>query len=358
MNVDTVDVLINYSIPKWSFFSKRFQLFEEHFLTKSPTKAYLLLNLAEYEKYLTALEFLLYRSGPEAFRELTEICGELKKRTEQFHRNFCNKLALRGECPNPLTCSERHTMNDSDVPQHLLPNEDQIEIRIVSVETPNHFIGSIIPPADDKGRFHKQSLEFKLNFDTAFADPETRVKKTEFAIGDLCVVNVGQYRRGRVCDIVVKPGRTQIAVECLETGNTFRFIREVDEIFELPEDLRAYPPSVVHVYLMDIQPTDPCSGWCQQSLNYLKAHMSFYVGKNFTVIGKVVLTMRNNVFVNTLKVYEKLSWNGMQIVSLDIPQFLEEHKYAEINYQPLRNLLRLATEFGKTGEISLQPNNT
>lgn len=358
MIVDTVDVLVHVSMPKWNTFSRRFLLFETHFINKSPTQTHILLNIQEYEKFLPDMERLLARSSLSGTEELTKMFCKLKESAESLPTNakalFCENIPICGDCPHPFSCSKRHTLNETDVPDGRLPAIGQtVEFKLVSIISPNHFLVEIVPPKNRREQWQRSQLEVKLGLDLHFSEEENRVAKTELIVGDLCVIHQGRYRRARICSIAKSGQLTKsilVHVQCLETGNKFMLKQGFDDIYEMPEEFRGQVPQVFEAYLLGIRPVEVESGWCPASAYMLKTHLRFMEEEEedrFCAKGAVAFILGNQIYMKTLRVFEVLSC-GVPIVVQDIKEWALDKCYALATPGKVFNgMQRRIEEFGE-----------
>lgn len=339
MIVDTVDVLVHYSVPKWNTFSKRFVLFEKHILTRSPTKTHILLNINDYEKFLPDMECLLSRTSLKGAGALSEMFCTVKQQSEWLPANkgavFCENLPFYGECANSFSCPSRHTLNENDVPDGGLPIRHGsvcvVELKICSVVAPNHFMAEVIPNNQKvRDQWARERMEMKMGMSCYFANKANRAAKTDMVVGDLCVIHVGQFRRARICQFQSAGKLSKfrmVHMQCLETGNRFMLREGMEDILELPEQFRGQLPQVIDVYLLGVVPKEFHSGWCPASRNKLKQSLRIVDGIRFTVKGTVAFTLGLQIYLKTLKIYENLAC-GVPIVSHDVVEWLISYNLA------------------------------
>lgn len=358
MLIDPVDTLIHWSIPKWEKFSRRFTLLESHFINQTRSQTILLLNIQDYNQFLPELESLLQPNRQLAIGDLRAILCQLKAKTEQLPEKegklFCSDLVLYGACKYPLSCPNRHTLTERDAPNVNYHIPERVELKICEVVTPNHFRVEVIPAADIRQQVRRQQLELRFKMNSFFGRAENRVPKKSFLPGEICVINVGQYRRARVLSEPKTAGRlskvARMMVQCLETGKQFTLLVGAESIYEAPVEFQAYPPQVFDAYVFGCTPYEMASDWSRDSLSKLTIKLSTYENDTdcnpFYASGTMSAFLGSQIYLKNLKIYEKLSV-GVDVVSVDIRDWLVNHMHARASYEEQKHFERMVNEFGQ-----------
>ena len=125
------------------------------------------------------------------------------------------------------------------------------------------------------------------------------------------------------------------------------FIFQNIDLYELSEDLAAYPPQAIDVVLCGLLPMDFDDNWGRPSnLLSQKLLLDKEVRSGEKWKGRIVLALKNILFLDPIQFCETLSEIGVDVVKFNLREKLLKKELAVANEKHLNQLYQLCDKAG------------
>ncbi|KAK6634596.1 hypothetical protein RUM43_011997 [Polyplax serrata] len=394
LNIKDADVLVNCSITKRSktnfFFrystiltnclsydaesqvgwvANAFKSIEE--LKRLERSSVILLDDDSRNQLPQILNFLT-RLGGDAPHEFVEICHEIHRITETAKASpICENLLILGKCRNYKNCPQRHTLVKSLDSPTGHPTGGWVSFLVVKVHNASSFSIKLLEHFDNDGKKSQisQSTDVVSKVKNYYQSEKNRKLCGQPKIGDICGIKFFSkcreiFARAEIIEYILVDKHNQpktVNVRQIDDGDYKQL--KVTELYELPEDLASYPPLVIEVKLAGIQPMDFDSTWNREANNFIREIMRRKLEEEQLWFGKIVLALRNLLFLDPVMLKRYLPSVKTNIFDLVVHEKLINSQYGVKNEDHVTTLRKLCTEAdieipreeGKTETLVHQP---
>lgn len=329
--INFIEKLIHYTTPDFSEdqFRSRFMLMSSSIKNRLEISSHFLLDSNETKRAHQLCKTLRRLEKP-----VPELIASLEK---MYSPPLCENFIQYSFCPFESSfCAYRHQFRKSDVPAPDLPTDGQLKFQVSKVISANHFY--IIPlEYRDSGsvdgiwkKFDRQKKEIEEALCRLKDSAKPVIKPQIHSIYGLAI-------RDEVHRVQVK------SIEPQENGNQFVSIHYIDigstikgpsyYFFELPENLRQYPPLATPAYLVGIKPLDNETDWSRKATQHFEEKLDD--SKNAICLAWIKLQKKGIFWLDKMKVYQAF---GRELHPIFSPwSDLIDHGLAENNLKTFPN---------------------
>ncbi|XP_058170144.1 putative ATP-dependent RNA helicase TDRD12 [Anopheles ziemanni] len=372
LDVSHVQHILHYSLPSsWTSFTRRFATSFSYYETHTPKTAddiagksgttkpsakpstLVLLDETNNSQLPKFIDFLQLHNIAFS-QELADLAQTIRSRSEHMQVlngrpivTLCSKLLTLAGCRNSQLCVYRHTLMKDDLITGGLPTSGTIRMKILHVISPAHFAvrleahqvesakgggggdGGWVPLTDASQKFLAQDMLMQLHFSNAQLH---QLYGKAIQRSDLCALAYeNNYVRCRIIHFEPEGDSTtdgEVELRLIDTGRIVH--TNTCNLLSLPEQFHALPEQAIDVRIAGVVPHDFEEEWDEYSTQYVQRMLDEHVKDQPTnryIEGKVLLTLRDMIWIEELMLVEALDAVKSQVVSAKVKSAIVSNQF-------------------------------
>lgn len=370
LEISMAQHIIHFSLAKsWTSFTRRFACafgyytnpFVEGATNHEPKKtasSLIMLDENNNEQLPTLVKFLQIHNHrvPEAVLKLANnirIQQEEQKMVVGNPVDFCPQLLDFGKCRSN-GCRKRHVFTTSDLSVGAVPTTGIIKMKIYNIFSPTHYAVRVLEHRDygscgwTKVNDSKQFFALDLSMQQHFANEDRHCSHGNVHYNDWCVIfDEHRYWRCRIMSMEPKKegsSSRKVKVKLLDVGRTLDCVST--ELLHLPDEFRRLPAQATDVRIVGVVPHDFETEWDKRVTATIRAWIETYTAKDkFHVEGKVLLAVKDTIWVDTIRLVEHLSQVQTEIHEINVKTEIVGNKnFGVTDKEPLELLTQMVMD--------------
>lgn len=334
LKVTYANYLVHFSLPAYyTQFCARFAVLNENYPSvfgpaNENVKIKIILEETNVEQLPKILNFVKRCSSnvPEVLNEIARKVLEQKDlaKAEKLVP-VCDSLLSLGECADMYTCQERHAILEGfDDPKTWMPCFGIVTFKIIHYHSAISYSARLLThvTGNNRKKYPETYATLCMKLGMFFSKEHSRRLHGEPKVGDICAISVRKNFIARCQVLKIKDyekGQAKHIVINLIDEEQIAVIRAV-ELYYLPEEFKAVETHVVKVRLANIKPQDKDVTFSELAMNKLKKLTDD--DEKLYLKGRVVMTVGNTIFVETLEACEDLSALAETVVKYNFKKML------------------------------------
>ncbi|XP_055532468.1 putative ATP-dependent RNA helicase SoYb [Wyeomyia smithii] len=362
LDINKVQHIIHFSLPKsWTMFARRFACsfgyYEDPLREQAnngqhkPASSLILLDENNNEQLPKLVEFLRIHNQEvsEPIMKLTNnirIQQEEKKLAIGNPIDFCSQVLDFGKC-RITGCTKRHVFTTRDLSLGILPSSGIVKLKIYNIFSPTHYTARVLEHRDygatgwttvnDAQEFFALDMEIQ----THYANEELHCSHGDVHFNDWCIIyDEFRYWRCRIISIEPKKEHTtsrKIKVKLLDIGRTIDCISS--ELLHMPDEFCRLPAQAIDIRIVGVVPHDFETEWDKRVTLTIREWIDQYTAnEKFHVEGKVMLAIRDAIWVDTIRLVEHLDGINTDIHEIHVKSQIVGKNFGVTDKEPLELL--------------------
>uniref|UniRef100_A0A1Q3EW10 RNA helicase n=1 Tax=Culex tarsalis TaxID=7177 RepID=A0A1Q3EW10_CULTA len=364
--------IIHFSLAKsWTSFTRRFAcafgFYSNPFVEAGTNQqqqqsktasSLIMLDENNNEQLPTLVKFLQIHNHnvPDAVLKLANnirIQQEEQKMAVGNPVDFCHQLLDFGKCRSN-GCRKRHVFTTSDLPVGAVPTTGIIKMKIFAIFSPTHYAVRVLEHRDygargwTKVNDSNEFFQLDMKLQQHFSNEDRHCSHGNVHHNDWCVIfDEHRYWRCRIMSMEPKKENSSsrmVKVKLLDIGRTLDCVST--ELLHLPDEFRRLPAQAIDVRIVGVVPHDFETEWDKRVTATIRTWIEKYTKKEeFHVEGKVLLAVKDTIWVDTIRLVEHLSQVNTEIHEINVKTEIVGNKnFGVTDKEPLELLTQMVAD--------------
>ncbi|XP_055597062.1 putative ATP-dependent RNA helicase SoYb [Uranotaenia lowii] len=366
LEISKAQHIIHYSLPSsWTKFTRRFACsfgyYQDPFrddciVQQKPSSSVILLDENNNEQLPKLVEFLRIHNHDVAGPVLKlanniRIQQEEQKLAVGNQIDFCSQVLEFGKC-RTTGCTKRHVFTTNDLRiDSIVPTCGIIKMKIYNLFSPTYYTVRILEHRDygekqwNKVNDPQKFLELDLEMQQHFSNEDRHCNHGEVHYNDWCAIHdEHRYWRCRIISIDQKKLENSISkkvkVKLLDVGRAIDCLSS--ELLHLPKDFCRLPPQAIDIRIVGVVPHDLETDWDKRVTHTIREWVQKYTANDrFHVEGKVMLAIRDTVWVDTIRLVEHLEGINTELHEIHVKSEIVGKNFGVTDKEPLELLTKM-----------------
>ncbi|XP_058456737.1 uncharacterized protein LOC131434110 [Malaya genurostris] len=367
MEICKAQHIIHFSLPKsWTMFTRRFAcsfgyykdpLREDTTMRHKPASSLMLLDENNNDQLPKLVEFLRIHNQ-EVAEPIVKLTNNIRIQQEEEKLSlgnpvdFCSQVLDFGKCRS-TGCMKRHVFTTRDLSLGILPSSGIVKLKIYNMFSPTHYTARVLEHRDygakgwttvnDAQEFFALDIEIQQHY----ANEERHYSHGDVHYNDWCAIyDEFRYWRCRIMSIEPKKENAtsqKLKVKLLDVGRTLDC--RSSELLHLPKEFCRLPEQAIDIRIVGVVPHDFETEWDKRVTVTIREWIDKYTTNDkFHVEGKIVLAIRDTIWVDTIRLVEHLSGINTDINEIHVKSQIVGKNFGVTDKEPLELLTKMVKD--------------
>ncbi|XP_058826646.1 putative ATP-dependent RNA helicase SoYb [Topomyia yanbarensis] len=358
MEINKAQHIIHFSLPKsWTMFTRRFAcsfgyyrnpLCDDTTMRYNPSSSLVLLDENNNEQLPKLVEFLRIHNQ-EVAESIVKLTNNIRIQQEEEKLSlgnpvdFCHQVLDFGTCRS-AGCMKRHVFTTRDLSLGTLPSSGVIKLKIYNMFSPTHYTARVLEHRDyganswttvnDAQEFFALDIEIQQHY----ANEERHCSHGDVHYNDWCVIyDELRYWRCRIMSIEPKKEHVtsrKLKVKLLDIGRTVDCVSS--ELLYMPKEFCRLPAQAIDIRIVGVVPHDFETEWDKRVTVTIREWIDKYTANDkFHVEGKIMLAIRDVIWVDTIRLVEHLRGINTDINEIHVKSQIIGKNFGVTDKEPL-----------------------
>lgn len=364
LEISKAQHIIHFSLPNsWTMFTRRFACSfgyyrdpfrDDDSKSQKPASSVILLDENNNEQLPKLIEFLKIHNHEVAepiikLANNIRIQQEEQKLAEGNYVDFCPQVLEFGKCRTP-GCMKRHLFTIRDLPYGDVPSSGIVKLKVFNMFSPTHYTARVLEHRDYGAKSwtpvnnSQDYFALDLAIQQHYANEDRHCDHGPVHYNDWCTIfDEFRYWRCRIVSIEQKKEISvtrKVKVKLLDVGRTIDCVSS--ELLHLPEEFRRLPPQAIDIRIVGVVPHDFELEWDKQATLNIREWIYRYTNNDkFHVEGKVMLTIKDTIWVDTIRLVQHLEGINTEIMEIHVKSEIVGKNFGVVDKEPLELLSQM-----------------